>query len=322
MPNAFRRFSLGTLLFTLAVVGWGAYVRATGSGAGCGDHWPDCNGELIPRAPTTQTLIEYAHRLTSGLSLLLVVAVALWARRAAPRGHVVRRAAAWSVGFMVLEAALGAGLVLLKYVALDASVQRAIAMSLHLINTFLLLGAMGTTVLHAHLGDGRVALKRSGGLSALTLGAALSVLVVGVSGAIAALGDTLQQLSVRGAFVDALIALRIAHPVLAVACVVLLAFLASAVWAQRRDAHTRQAVVTLTVLVLLQLCLGLVNVALKAPVWMQLVHLLVADLVWLSLVAVGRLALDGRAASVPTPALWAPPSSPPPEVTQSPSRTA
>lgn len=293
-PLAFRRFSLGTLLFTLAVVAWGAYVRATGSGAGCGDHWPDCNGELIPRAPTLQTLIEYAHRITSGLSLLLVVAVAVWAFRVVPAGHMVRRAAVWAVGFMLLEAALGAGLVLLKYVALDASVQRAIAMSLHLINTFLLLGAMGTTVLHAHLGDGRVSLAKGGALAALTLSGALGLLVVGVSGAIAALGDTLQQLSVRGAFVDALIALRIAHPVLAVSCVVLLSVLASAVWARRSEPNTRRAVVALTVLVLVQLCLGLINVALKAPVWMQLVHLLVADLVWLALVAVGRLALDAR----------------------------
>ncbi len=47
----FSRYAWGVLLWNVLVALWGAYVRATGSGAGCGSHWPTCNGEILPRAP-------------------------------------------------------------------------------------------------------------------------------------------------------------------------------------------------------------------------------------------------------------------------------
>ena len=46
-----RRFAVTTVAYNLAVIVWGAFVRATGSGAGCGDHWPMCNGEALPLTP-------------------------------------------------------------------------------------------------------------------------------------------------------------------------------------------------------------------------------------------------------------------------------
>src|SRR5690606_32042325 len=109
----------GTLAYNLGVIAWGAYVRATGSGAGCGSHWPLCNGEVIPRSPTAETLIEFSHRVTSGLALLLVVVMVVWARRLFPKGHPARLGAWLSLGMMVLEALLGAGLVLFGLVADD-----------------------------------------------------------------------------------------------------------------------------------------------------------------------------------------------------------
>src|SRR5690348_3617167 len=90
-PRAFRLYASFTLAAVLGVILWGAYVRATGAGAGCGQHWPVCNGTVIPRAPSTQTLIEYTHRVTSGLSLLLVIGLYVWARLAHAKGHTVRR---------------------------------------------------------------------------------------------------------------------------------------------------------------------------------------------------------------------------------------
>src|SRR5690606_7460601 len=131
----------GTLAYNLGVIAWGAYVRATGSGAGCGSHWPLCNGEVIPRSPTAETLIEFSHRVTSGLALLLVVVMVVWARRLFPKGHPARLGAWLSLGVMVLEALLGAGLVLFGLVADDDSVARAVVMGLHLVNTLVLLGA-------------------------------------------------------------------------------------------------------------------------------------------------------------------------------------
>src|SRR5919204_1627778 len=143
--DAFRRFAWATLGYNVAVIAWGALVRATGSGAGCGRHWPMCNGQVVPRSPALETAVEFTHRATSGASLLLVAALVVWARRALPRGHAARRAAAFSGLFIVTEALLGAGLVLFGWVAKDASAGRGWAMALHLANTFLLLAALALT---------------------------------------------------------------------------------------------------------------------------------------------------------------------------------
>src|SRR5919197_2484990 len=141
-PVALRRFAWGGLMLVLGVILWGAYVRATGSGAGCGAHWPLCNGEFVPRSPAAQTLVEFTHRLSSGLALLFALALPLWTFRVTPPRHPARSAAVWCLIFMLLEAAIGAGLVLFQLVAHDPSIARAYAMSAHLVNTFLLLAAI------------------------------------------------------------------------------------------------------------------------------------------------------------------------------------
>ena len=117
----FAKFAWGVLVYNLLVILWGAYVRATGSGAGCGSHWPLCNGEVIPRAPQIETIIEFTHRLMSGLSLLLVILLLIWAFRAYPRGSIVRKGAVLCMVFIITEALVGAGLVLFEWVAHDAS---------------------------------------------------------------------------------------------------------------------------------------------------------------------------------------------------------
>src|SRR5262249_24948503 len=76
--RSLARFAWLLVVYNIAVILWGAYVRATGSGAGCGSHWPLCNGEIVPRAAQAQTLIEFTHRITSGISLLLVAILAVW----------------------------------------------------------------------------------------------------------------------------------------------------------------------------------------------------------------------------------------------------
>jgi cytochrome c oxidase assembly protein subunit 15 len=288
-PRAVRALAVSTLGFVLAVILWGAYVRASGAGAGCGAHWPVCNGSVVPRDPSTKTLIEYTHRVSSGIALGFVAALFWAARRAHPKGHTVRRAATAALVLMLCEAALGAGLVLLELVALDASARRAVAMSLHLTNTFLLLAALGTCTWHALVGPARARLQ--GG--ALLLSALAGFVLLGISGAIAALGDTLSQLGVRNAFVELLVGLRVAHPALALGELALLGAALGLLWTRRPDA--RGPVSWVAGLFLVQLCVGALNVALLAPVWMQMVHLLVADCVWLALVVVARVALTGPA---------------------------
>ncbi|NOT09425.1 MAG: hypothetical protein HOP28_14615 [Gemmatimonadales bacterium] len=141
----FPVFAWGVLGVNLFVILWGALVRATGSGAGCGRHWPLCNGQVLPQSPATNTLIEFTHRATSGVALLLVIALWWWSRRAFPAGHRARRAALWSLGLIVVEALIGAGLVLFELVENDDSLFRVAYLSGHLLNTFVLLGALALT---------------------------------------------------------------------------------------------------------------------------------------------------------------------------------
>ncbi|WNG54282.1 heme A synthase [Archangium gephyra] len=313
--RGFRVLSWSTLVYTLAVVLWGAFVRATGSGAGCGDHWPVCNGEVVPRAPTLQTLIEYTHRLTSGLAMILAVVLCVWGLRAHAKGHPVRKAAVFSLVFMLTEAAVGAGLVLFKMVAGNESLARAWWMAAHLINTFLLVGAMALTCWWA---EGRERLTwRQQGLTGWLLGGSLAgLLVLGVSGAIAALGDTLFPASslAEGFRQDisptahVLLRLRVLHPVLAVVMGALVVFSAATVARLRPSPETKRAATQLGVLYALQLVAGMVNLLLLAPVGMQLVHLLMADVVWIVLVrlsaaglAVGAPRVDESPAPAPSP---------------------
>jgi heme A synthase len=271
----------------MLVVLWGAFVRATGSGAGCGNRWPLCNGAMVPRAPRIETVIEFTHRATSGLALVGVAALCLWAYRLFPRGHRARTCAALSVVFLIAEALLGAGLVLLQYVEHNASAGRAAYLSAHLVNTQILLAMLTLT---AWFGCDPV--SRPWPRAPKLLVAALPVaLVVAVSGAIAALGDTLYPAAsvaagMRQEFsqtASALLRLRAVHPVLAVlGAAILLAAAAAAMRSTRASAVRMGGVVA--ALVFLQLAAGAVNLVLLAPVWMQILHLLLADLLWVALV--------------------------------------
>lgn len=286
------------LVYNLGVILWGAYVRATGSGAGCGAHWPLCDGRMVPRSLGTATLIEYSHRVTSGIALLSVVLLWVWVRRTVPAGHPARRGALMAVVFMLLEAAVGAGLVLFELVADNASTARALFMAVHLTNTFLLVAWMALTAWWLSGGDA-VSLGRWPSRAATAAALLAAVLVVGVSGAIAALGDTLfpSQTLTEALAADLsptshlLIRLRMLHPALAVTTAVLLVTVAPLLARQADD--TRAALLARGVvwLAISQVVAGVVNVVLLAPVWMQLLHLLLADLLWIALVLLCALAL-------------------------------
>ena len=305
MPAA-ARFAWGVLAYTVGVILWGAYVRATGSGAGCGDHWPLCNGDVLPRAASAATLIEYSHRLTSGVALLAVVALLFWTVRACRPGHPARLGAVLSVVFMLTEAAVGAGLVLFQLVADNASMARAMFMAVHLLNTFLLLGAITLTAWWLSGGAPLDVRGRPRAVAAVLLGCA-GLLLAGASGAVAALGDTLFPSMSLGEALRAdlsasshlLIRLRVLHPVFAVAAA-LGVFLFSRHLAAGRGPVAHRAARVVFVLTGLQLALGILNVVLLAPVWLQLVHLLVADGIWIGFVLVGAEALRAPApAAVP-----------------------
>ncbi|AKF08746.1 COX15/CtaA family protein [Sandaracinus amylolyticus] len=305
---SFARFSWGVLAYNLGVILWGAFVRATGSGAGCGSHWPDCNGEILPRAESIETAIELTHRLTSGLALVLVLVQVGWALRLFERGHLARRAAIAGVILMLTEAALGAGIVLLEYVADDASAGRAAWMALHLVNTFLLVAALALTAWWADAERASRALDAGGGVGWYVAIGALALVVTGMAGAVTALGDTLfpSATLAEGLAADAsptahfLVRLRVIHPIVATGTFLYLVMASALISAARPDARVRRAALALVVSLAVQMGAGLLNLALLAPVWMQLVHLLLADVAWIALVLLGASALGAPRASAVT----------------------
>ena len=301
----FGAFAWAVVGYNLLVVAWGALVRATGSGAGCGSHWPLCNGEVLPRTEAVETAIEFGHRVTSAVDGLLVLALVVWACRAFPRRHPVRAAALLSFVFLVVEAVIGAGLVRFELVADDASTARAWVISAHLVNTFLLFAWLTLTAAWAE----RPAADRGWPLAlsardpaAWLLGGALGgVVLLGVSGAVAALGDTLYPVASfrEGLAQDfsptahAFVRLRVWHPLLALAMVVGVGLVAGWLRRHRPAAKVRRRSSVLLALFAAQIAVGLVNLWLAAPVWLQLVHLLMADLVWIALVLLAAAALEG-----------------------------
>jgi heme A synthase len=307
--GALQKLSVASLAFTLAVIVWGAFVRVTGSGAGCGSHWPTCNGEVLPRAASTATVIEFTHRITSSLALLFVVLVLVAARRALTKGHAGRAMAWWSLLFMLTEAAVGAGLVLFEYVAGDTSIARGYWMAAHLVNTFLLVASMTLTTFFAvhDPPPGRLLARlRASRVSGVWIGVAtLGFVLTGVSGAIAALGDTLFPAAtfLEGARLDldprahVFLRLRALHPFVAVLTTLVLLYLASTVMRLGSPVAERAARL-LGVAVVAQVAIGVVNLLLAAPAALQLVHLAAADLAWMCFVwTLGGLTLERARAS-------------------------
>ena len=336
------RLAWAVLGYNVAVVLWGAFVRASGSGAGCGRHWPLCNGEVVPQPKSIATVIEATHRATSGIALVAVVLLLVATLVGFQRGHRARRGAAFATAFIFGEALIGAGLVLFELVASDASMKRAFSMILHLGNTFLLLGALALTAWWAETEPLDVAKKRGplaegeaqGGATSeaaapadgarrptflrAAIGLCLaSVLVLGASGAVAALGDTLfpatslreglrQDLSPMA---HAFLRLRMLHPLIALAAGVLVLGTAGLVRSMSTSARARSFARLVTILFVVQFGAGLLNLSLLAPVGMQLVHLLLADATWIALVLMAWEAWGARDraadASAALPALGA-----------------
>ena len=299
----FAKFAWIVLIWNVITALWGAFVRATGSGAGCGSHWPLCNGQVVPQAEQVATLVEFSHRIMSGLAMIGVLVLLIWAFRAYPKGHPVRFGVVASAVFIILEALVGAALVLFGWVVDDASKERALVVSIHLTNTFLLLASLAVVAWWAS-NKRPIALQAHRWLVwGLRVGL-LAVLLIGVSGAITALGDTLFPVSsvAEGLQQDFdktasfLVRLRLWHPVLSILTGVYLLFLARLINSEHADPTVTRLSRLLAIFVVVQLAAGFVNVMLLAPVWMQVIHLLLADLVWLSLVL-----LSASVAAVPVP---------------------
>lgn len=288
----YERYVWVVLAYTVLVILWGAFVRATGSGAGCGNHWPLCNGEIIPREPMLETIIEISHRLTSGLLLVMMVVMLRLGFTTFPKGHIVRLGAVLSFVFVIIEALLGALLVLFELVAHNPSMTRAFSMSVHLINTLLLLAAIILTGLWARGVPRPDFAAVPSRVRWLTLAGILMMMLLGASGGIAALGDTLfpavsfaeglaQELDPTS---NLLLRLRVAHPAIAIGTGLVMLVVSQACTAYRATTAVKRLAWLLNGAFAAQIVLGFVNVFLLAPIPIQLGHLLLADVVWFAFV--------------------------------------
>lgn len=280
----FGRFAGLVLTFTAAVALEGGLVRATGSGAGCGDHWPLCNGQVVLGTPAIATIIEFAHRSLTGIDTALIVALVVWAFRVFPRGHRVRLAAALSIVFLITEALIGAALVKFGLVVNDASPARAVVLSVHLMNTLTLLACLTLAMCWA---DGRSVTR----LSPAAWASLAVVMVLEMTGSLAALADTLSPAhSLAAGFAQDLnpganfaVRLRAVHPFLAIGAGAWLFW-----YAKCRFADEPNLAAILMAATGAQLFAGAGNLMLLAPVWTQMIHLLLAYAVWIALVALCR----------------------------------
>jgi cytochrome c oxidase assembly protein subunit 15 len=286
----FARFAWIVLAYNLAVILWGAYVRASFSGDGCGAHWPTCEGQFLPTAMAKPKLIEFTHRMMTSLDTVATIALCVWAFLAYPKKHAIRRYSIFAFLFLLVEALLGAGLVLFRYVAHDLSAGRAWYLSLHLTNTMLMIGAYTIT---AWLADRERDQIKLSNISPMLRIAGVTTFVVSITGAIAALGDTLFPATslANGVAQDfaagssLLLRLRLLHPAVAIVSAIYLLWSAVGAMQNRPEGNPlRKAGMRVAFLVFAQVLAGFANITLLAPVWMQMLHLLIGDLVWIALV--------------------------------------
>ncbi len=295
------RFAWIVVAFNVAVVVEGAFVRATGSGAGCGNHWPLCSGQVVFGTSAMATAIEFAHRSMTGIDAVVMLGLLALTFRAFPRGHAAKLGASLSTGLLVTEALIGAALVKFGLVVNDASAARAAVLSLHLTITLTLLACLTLTAWWA--GDHpKIRPKWMAWVSLLAI-----ALLAG-TGALAALADTLYPVhSLTAGFAQELkpdahivVKLRALHPILAGAIGLWLIY-----YAICRASATGRLAQGLIATAVAQLLAGVVNLVLLVPIGMQLVHLLLANVLWVLLVTLcwhsddTQIGTQGRSSFVP-----------------------
>lgn len=268
--GGFKSFSLFSLIFILIVILWGAWVRFSHSGDGCGNDWPLCKGSFTPDSFTA--LMEWIHRVTSGLSLLIVFALVGLAFKIYPKKHLVRKLSLTAGVLILIEALIGAVLVLASLTGSDSSSLRVIVLSFHLINSLLLVAAL-TLCWQSFFAD-KTTFKKP------------YIYFVGIfpllalTGSIASLAGTLfpSESLIQAFLLDFMpeshitLKLRPLHPLLA------LGFTAFCLiyFAEKKKLLAGMAVIAV--------CSGMVTLLSLSPVWMKLSHLFIAYILWILLI--------------------------------------
>lgn len=294
--SSFHRFAQFLLIYTLLVILWGAWVRISHSGDGCGDSWPLCKGQIIPEAEHKKTWVEFSHRLTSGLFGLLVIYLFWAGRKLFEKQEPIRKAILATLIFMITEALLGAKLVLFGLVGTNDSPFRLFAMGLHQVNSLLLSGSVALVALYSSDMPEKLRAslteKTKEPLPKWTVSFLIFFIVIAVTGAFASLSTTLFPSSslmegISQDFSDNahyLLRLRISHPILATS---IGASIAMFFWLRsqlEQNALVRTATVQVAVIFMGGIVFGYLTLFSLAPIWMKVIHLLIAHVIWITLV--------------------------------------
>jgi heme A synthase len=295
----FRFYSWFTLGYSLLVILWGYFLRISESGDGCGTDWPLCHGAIVPTGANFPTWVEYVHRTSSGLVLVLVLALAVGAFRTFARGHPIRRGAGAALLLTVTESLFGAALVLFGLVAQDISTARILIRPFHVTNTFLLMASLGATAWWAHRRTRSLPALRHPLAPHLALGL-LAILALAWTGSWTGLAATAFPAESISAGIGQyfapehlLIYLRMIHPAVAIVATLILLHLAARIRKSSPLPAARGLTTALGALAGAQLLVGPLTILLLNPPSLRLLHLFLADLLWLALVFLTLEILNG-----------------------------
>ena len=288
-------------VYALVVILWGAWVRISKSGDGCGRSWPFCHGEVFPESVTNvSTWIEWIHRLSTGIFGLAVIFLVIMAFRAFPVGHRIRRLCLWTLFFTLTEALIGAKLVLSELVGDVGNFQRVFVMSLHQINSLLLTGSLAMSFSCVPASYQYISFKRNQYMKLKSYVLEIGFLLLSIMGAVAALSSTLfpSESLIEGFWQDTqrnshwLIQWRIFHPTFALAYVAVSLFLLSSFKSGIKEGVVMKTVLLqhkvrvnhLMLLYLLAFMMGLANLLMLSPIVLKMAHLTVTHVLWTYLI--------------------------------------
>ena len=274
---------LGLVLSVLSILA-GAFVRATGSGDGCGSTWPTCKGRIIASLSDTSEIIEFSHRGISGILLIVTLSIYVNSRKL-EKGSIARRAANYLTFFVLFEALIGAVIVIFEWVGLNSSLPRIVAVPIHLVNTFGLLASY--VILFKILENKLDSIKNLWDRNFIII--SILFLLTGATGSITALADVLYpSASFIEGFLDdfdrtseVLTRLRIFHPVVSTILSIAL-YIESKQLQKRFDINTN----FLKFLIFAAVFLGVANVLSNIVLFLSIFHLALADLLWITYIYV------------------------------------
>tara|TARA_B100001057_G_scaffold78877_2_gene74081 strand:- start:9549 stop:10433 length:885 start_codon:yes stop_codon:yes gene_type:complete len=274
---------LGLVLSVLSILA-GAFVRATGSGDGCGATWPTCKGRIIPSLSDTSEIIEFSHRGISGILLIVTLYIFVNSRKL-EKGSIARRASNYLTFFVLFEALIGAVIVIFEWVGLNSSFPRIVAVPIHLVNTFGLLASY--VILFKILENKLDSIKNLWDRNFIII--SILFLLTGATGSITALADVLYpSASFIEGFLDdfdrtseVLTRLRIFHPVVSTILSIAL-YIESKQLQKRFDINTN----FLKFLIFAAVFLGVANVLSNIVLFLSIFHLALADLLWITYIYV------------------------------------